>query len=97
MASGGSKKQRRLRQEAEELRAKRRQALIRCVLAFAGLIVFIGVKQALALWGIIASTDMIANMLTYLVAIVMCAVAGMATLAYTRAGKRLKEIEQELR
>lgn len=97
MASGGSKKQRRLHQEAEELQAKRRQALIRCVLAFAGLIVFIGAKQALALWGIVPSDNVIANALTYLLAIVMCAVAGTATLAYTRAGKRLKEIEQQLR
>lgn len=96
MARKSSKKGQRLQREADELRASRRNALIRAVLGFAAAVVLIGVKQGLVSMGVITQGDLVGNIVVYGGAVVACAVVGMAVMDYQKYGHRLDEINRQL-
>lgn len=97
VASGGSKKQRRLREEEASLSAKRSKAYLKFAAGLGGFVLFLVIRQALVSFQVVDSGNTVLNLLTYALAVVAAGVVGIGALELSRANARLREVRSKLR
>lgn len=96
MGRSANKKQRN-KQELKSLAIQKRQALIRLAMAIVGFIVYVAVEQALIFNGVLDGSSPVTLIVTFLFAVVMAAVAGLATRDWSSANRRIQQIQQNLK
>ncbi|WP_165056110.1 MULTISPECIES: hypothetical protein [unclassified Adlercreutzia] len=95
MGHGKNKKQRMVAQ-LDELELKKRSGLIRVLAAIVVFVVVTAVKQALIQQGVELASHMVANMLFYLMVLVLAGVAGFGARDWSRASNEISAIRAKL-
>lgn len=95
MGRGGNKKKAIMNQIAQ-LETKKRNGMMRAVVAFAGLAFLIWIKLMLQGQGVEWVSSTFANLALFILAIVAAGVAGMGTRAWQRARTEIARLEKKL-
>lgn len=95
MGRGKNKKQR-MAAQLDELELKKRSGLIRVLIAIVVFVVVTAVKQVLIMEGVELASHMVANMLFYIMVLVLAGVAGFGARDWSRANNEIKAIRAKL-
>ena len=95
MGRGKNKKQR-MAAQLDELELKKRSGLIRVLIAIVVFVVVTAVKQVLIMEGVELASHMVANMLFYIMVLVLAGVAGFGARDWSRANNEIMVIRAKL-
>lgn len=97
MGKNMSKKQRKLREEMDELATKKTRGFMQAAIGVILFVLFLIVRQVLVSNNMIDPEELWVNIVTYALAVVAAGFVGIGSLHYSKASTRIKEIEGQLR
>ena len=93
MAKNMSKKERKLREQIEELKQKKTRGFTQAGIGIIVFVLFLIIRQVLVANGIIDPETLVVNIVTYALAVVAAGFVGIGALHYSKASTKIKELE----